>query len=96
MGKSRTAHVPEKGGKAPASTRSNGAILIIAALDMSWRLALAVLVPIVGGYELDQHLGITPALTIIGFLVAMAGVFMILRRTVANADDKFKPTETRR
>lgn len=69
---------------------------MIAALDMSWRLAIAVLVPIIGGFELDQHLGVTPALTIVGFLVAMTGLFVILRRTLATADDRFKPKETRR
>lgn len=64
---------------------------MIAALDMSWRLALAVLVPIIGGFELDQHLNTSPVLTIIGFLLAMAGLFVILRRTLATADEKFKP-----
>ena len=81
------------GNQTPA--RSNRVILVIAALDMSWRLAIAVLVPIIGGYELDKHLGITPALTIVGFLLAMLGLFLILKRTLAVADSKYK-TGTRR
>lgn len=76
--------------KNATKAKSSGAILLVAALDMSWRLAIAVLVPIVGGYALDKHFGITPALTIIGFLVAMVGVFLILKSTVANAEGKFK------
>ena len=62
---------------------------MVAATDMSWRLAIAVLVPIVGGYELDKHLRTTPALTIVGFIVAMAGLFFILKRTLEVADAKF-------
>lgn len=77
-------------------TRSNRAIFVIAALDMSWRLAIVILVPIIGGFELDKHLGSTPALTIIGFLLAMTGLFVILKRTLATADERFKPKETRR
>jgi F0F1-type ATP synthase assembly protein I len=70
--------------------KRNGVILIVAALDMSWRLAIVVLVPIIGGYELDKHLGSTPALTIIGFILAMIGLFLVLKRSVALADEKHK------
>lgn len=91
MEKNRVAGAPRRTKSTPAGSRRNGVILMAAALDMSWRLALAVLVPIVGGFELDKKLGITPALTIVGFLVAMAGVFVILKRTVASADERFKP-----
>lgn len=70
-------------------------ILMIAALDMSWRLAIVVLVPIVGGFELDKHLGVGPALTVIGFLIAMIGVYIIMKRTVTNVDERFKPKENR-
>ncbi|MGH7157017.1 MAG: AtpZ/AtpI family protein [Candidatus Saccharimonadales bacterium] len=76
--------------KAAPTPRSSRAVFVIAALDMSWRLAIAVLVPVIGGFELDKHLNTTPALTIIGFLLAMAGLFFILKSTVAKADEKFK------
>ena len=65
-------------------------ILVVAALDMSWRLAIVVLVPIIIGFELDKHLGSAPALTIVGFVAAMAGLFLVLKRSVALADQKFK------
>ncbi|HET9850566.1 MAG TPA: AtpZ/AtpI family protein [Candidatus Saccharimonadales bacterium] len=91
MGNDRKSAANSKGKPAPSSSKGNSAIFMVALLDMSWRLALSVLVPIVGGFELDQHLGTTPALTIIGFLVAMAGVFLILKRTVAHADERFRP-----
>lgn len=56
------------------------------ALDMSWRLAAVVLIPIVGGFEIDSHVGTTPLLTVIGFLVAIAGVFAVMRQTVKAAN----------
>lgn len=51
-----------------------------AVLDMSWQMALVVLIPIVGGFELDQKLNTLPALTFVGLLMAMAGMFLIVRR----------------
>ncbi len=56
------------------------------ALDMSWRLAAVVLVPIIGGYELDSHLGTTPFITVVGFLVAIGGVIVVMRQTVKAAN----------
>ena len=57
------------------------------ALDMSWRLALVVLVPIVGGYELDSHFGTTPILTILGFMLAMVGTGYVMWRTLQVANN---------
>ncbi len=82
--------------KGSSDAKSNGAVFLIAALDMSWRVAIAVLVPIIGGFELDQHLNTAPALTIVGFLLAMAGLFFILKTTVATADERFNPKENHR
>lgn len=91
MVRSKVAAPVADSGKDRDQNRSNRAIFVIAALDMSWRLAIAVLVPIIGGFELDKQLESTPALTIIGFLLAMAGLFFILKRTLATADERFKP-----
>lgn len=56
------------------------------AMDMSWRLALAVLVPIVGGYELDSRLGTTPLITVAGFVIAMAAAGLVMWRTLQVAN----------
>lgn len=53
---------------------------------MSWRLAAVVLVPIIGGYELDSRLGTTPFITVIGFLLAIGGVVIVMRQTVQAAN----------
>lgn len=62
----------------PESPKS---VFVGMALDMSWRLALAVLIPIIGGYELDSRFGTTPLLTLTGFVLAMAGFGLVLWRT---------------
>jgi len=59
------------------------AVFYSMALDMSWRLAVVVLVPIIGGFELDNALNTSPYLTIVGFFLAMAGMYMVLKRTLA-------------
>ncbi len=46
-------------------------LFMSAALNMSWQLAIGVLVPIIGGYELDKTLKTTPLLTILGLIIAM-------------------------
>lgn len=59
-------------------TTSHSSVFVGMALDMSWRLAIVVLVPIIGGFELDQRLDTAPLLTITGFLLAMAGMALVL------------------
>ncbi len=51
-------------------------------LDMSWRLALSVLVPIIGGTLLDKHFKTAPVLLIVGFAVAIAMTVVTIRRTL--------------
>jgi F0F1-type ATP synthase assembly protein I len=51
-----------------------------AALNMSWQLAVVVLVPIVGGYQLDKALDSVPFLTVVGFFIAMAGTAVVMWR----------------
>lgn len=53
---------------------------MVAVTGMSWQLAVVVLVPIVGGFELDKAFATSPLLLIIGFIVAMAGFTLIVRR----------------
>lgn len=53
---------------------------VAAALTMSWQLAIVVLVPIIGGFELDKKLNMLPLLTIVGFIVAMVGMAIVVWR----------------
>jgi F0F1-type ATP synthase assembly protein I len=63
-------------------------LFLIMALNMTWQLAIVVLLPVVGGYYLDQHFGTTPILVIIGAVIAVLGVAGVLRRVVMMAGTK--------
>lgn len=52
----------------------------VALFNMSWQLAIVVLVPLIGGAQLDKIFGTSPVLTIIGFIVALAGMAFVVRR----------------
>lgn len=65
-------------------------IFFAAVLDMTWQMAVVVVVPIVGGFKLDQVAHTTPGLTILGFIIAMAGMFLVMRRAVNQADQRLE------
>ena len=69
---------------------SPGKDFVLAAANMSWQLAIVVLVPILGGFYLDKVLGSLPALTIIGFLLAMGGMAVVIWRQL----QLFQPPKT--
>lgn len=56
------------------------------ALDMTWRLAIVVLVPIIGGFQLDKALDTSPVFFISGFVLAMTGMGLVMWRTVQAAN----------
>ncbi|HUA12963.1 MAG TPA: AtpZ/AtpI family protein [Candidatus Sulfotelmatobacter sp.] len=60
-------------------------MFITLALDMSWRLAASVLVPILAGVFLDKEFNTKPILTIVGVVLALAFSFLVLRRTLSQA-----------
>lgn len=62
------------------TTKSPTMIFVSAALDMSWRLAVVVLVPIIGGFALDRRFNSSPLLSISGFILAIAGVAVVIRQ----------------
>lgn len=71
---------------------SPSSVFVSMALDMSWRLAVVVLVPIIGGFELDSQFDTSPLLTIIGFVLAMAGMGLVMKQTVKEANELPVPT----
>lgn len=70
----------------PPAPASQSSVFVGMALDMSWRLAIAVLVPIILGAELDKKFKTTPVLLIIGFILAMAGMALVMWRTLQTAN----------
>ena len=53
-----------------------------ATLNMSWRLALTVVIPVVAGIKLDKHFDTAPSLTLAGFFLAVFGACMTVWSTV--------------
>lgn len=69
------------------------AIFVSAALDMSWRLAIVVLVPVIGGFELDKRLHTTPVITVLGFVAALAGMVLVLRQSIKTVAENAPPAK---
>lgn len=67
-------------------TTSQTSVFISMALDMTWRLAVVVLVPIIGGFYLDQWLDTVPVFTIVGFFLAMGGIAIVFWQTLQTAN----------
>lgn len=70
----------------PNKTASINSLFFSMGLDMSWRLALSVLVPIIGGVELDKVFKTSPVLLIVGFGLAIACSAVTIRRTLKLAN----------
>ncbi len=65
-------------------------MFISSALSMSWQMAIAVLVPIVGGYYLDQYFKTSPFITLFGMVLALVLVILIIKKTIADLPDYTK------
>lgn len=69
------------------------AVFFVSLLDLTWQMAIVIIVPIVGGYYLDKAAGSSPAFLILGFLVAMGGFFLVVKRMIAKANGRLAPKE---
>ncbi|HTE58318.1 MAG TPA: AtpZ/AtpI family protein [Verrucomicrobiae bacterium] len=67
-----------------------------ATLNMSWQLALMVVIPVVAGVKLDQKFDTAPSLTLTGFFLAAFAACYVVWNTVKDVnklqaeDDKNK------
>jgi len=59
---------------------------VVFALNMSWQLAVAVLVPVLAGVELDKLVGSTDTFVFIGLAIAAIGSALVLWRTMQAAN----------
>lgn len=50
----------------------------LAATNMSWQLAIVVLVPVIGGFKIDERFDSLPVWTFIGFILAMIGMAVVV------------------
>ena len=75
-----------KGASKSAGGRSQSSLFITMALDMSWRLAVVILVPVIAGAELDKHFKTSPAWLIVGLVLAMIGMGLVFWQTMQAAN----------
>jgi len=61
-----------------------------AAMSMGWQLAVVVVIPIVGGYYLDQRLDKSATWEIVGFVVALLGFIVVVRRQLLDFNEMTK------
>lgn len=69
---------------------------LVSTADMSWRLAITVVVPIVAGVKLDEYFHTSPSLTLLGFMVAATGGSAVVWRTVKNLNTEQAEAKPRR
>ena len=88
----------ETGGGQSHSNQGSKQAFVALALDMSWRLAVVVLVPVVGGVQLDKRLGSSHVWLFVGLGVALIGSTAVMWRAmqVANRLPVPKLTEEQR
>lgn len=55
-------------------------------LNMGWRLAITVLVPLVAGIKIDQHFKSSPSYTLTGFMLAVAGGAVVVWHSVKDVN----------
>ena len=56
------------------------------AVNMTWQLAVVVLVPVIGGVMLDKKLNMSPVLLLVGLAVALLGSIAVMWRTMQTAN----------
>lgn len=61
-------------------------LFLVAVLDMSWQLAIVVLVPIIAGVELDKKFGTGNTLLFVGLGLAVVLSTVVMWRTIQAAN----------
>ncbi len=58
-----------------------------ATLNLSWRLALTVLIPLVGGIKVDERFNTSPSFTLAGLILASVGACIAIWSTVQEVNN---------
>lgn len=82
--KAMTSNRTTDGQSAETSQQRN--LFFVMALNMSWQLAIVVLVPIIGGVQLDKALKTGNTFLFVGLGVAAIGSIAVMWRTVQVAN----------
>lgn len=81
-----------KHGTSPETPVYRGAMVALT-LSLSWQLAVIVLVPLIGGYKLDDRFHTMPWLTLLGLIVALAGMILVVKRVLRRLNELMTDTE---
>src|SRR5689334_2643237 len=60
---------------------------VSSAMDMGWRLALSVLVPVIIGSWLDGRYKTSPSWVLVGLFVAVGLAVMVVTKTISGLND---------
>ena len=83
-------------GEVSKQSKDSRLVFISAVTDMTWQLALVVLIPVIGGYKLDEHFKTSPLWLIVGAIIALVGSFAVLRRILAQLNQSFLHPEAKK
>lgn len=75
-------------------SKSDKGIFLGAVLDMSWQLAVAVLVPVIGGAQLDKKLGTSHVFLFMGLALAIALSILVMWHSLQAANKLPTPNLT--
>jgi hypothetical protein len=73
------------GSVSPALKSSQRSAFLVMILNMSWQLAVVVLVPVIAGVQLDKKLD-TSYITFVGLAVAFIGAALVMWHTMQTAN----------
>jgi hypothetical protein len=68
-------------------SQKSGNQFFVMALNMSWQLAIVMLIPIIAGAQLDKHFDTSYLYTFVGLAFASAGAGVVMWRTLRVAND---------
>ncbi len=65
-------------------------LFISSVITMSWQMALAILIPVLGGFFLDRQMNSSPLYTMIGLFIGVILVVLIVWRTIRHLPEYAK------
>ena len=76
-------------GEVSKENKDGRLVFISAVMDMTWQLAIVFLIPVIGGYKLDEHFKTSPLWFVIGCVLAIGGSFAVMRRILSQLNQSF-------
>ena len=83
-----------RGDSKKSASAKQRSVFLVAVTNMSWQLAIVVMVPIIGGVKLDKVFGTSNIWTFVGLGVAFLASAVVMWRTVQLANKQPVPKLT--